>query len=335
MRPILAPPAPAVQRPGAVPSFSIVIAAYQAAETIAEAVGSALNQDVPACEVIVVDDGSTDATPEVLAPYERQITYIRQEHRGKAAAVNAAVGRAAGEFVSILDADDVYEPGRIDALGELAARRPDLDILMTDVYLEVHGNVVGRFCDATPFATVNQNVVIFKDCFLACPAIRRRTLLAAGGFDESLRLGEDWECWIRLLHAGAKAGIVNEPLLRYRIAGEHSLTDDRVGALRGRVEVLEYAARLDLTPEERRELERFLPRRRRRALLAEAELALRQRSASARRRAIEVTLARGMPAAARLKGLTAALAPRLAGQWLARREQKTGTSHIKRRLPGA
>jgi glycosyltransferase involved in cell wall biosynthesis len=317
-----------------VPTFSIVIATYQSADTVAGAVESALSQTMRAHEVIVVDDGSTDATQEVLRPYLDRIICIHQDNRGAAAAENVATQLATGDFVAILDADDIYERARVEALTELAIHRPDLDILMTDAYFEVGGKIVGRFCDSTPFAAVTQSVQIFERCFVAWPAVRRDALLAVGGFNESLSVGHDWECWIRLLHGGSAAGIVTEPLMRYRIR-ERSLTSNRIGDLWDRVRVLELASGLDLSADERRALEHFLPRRRRRALLAETEQALRERHPDARRRSIEVARTRGMPAGIRAKALAAALVPGVAANRLLAREAKTGRSRTKRGVPGS
>ncbi len=284
--------------------------------------------------MVVVDDGSTDGTELALAPYRDRIIYLRQENRGTAGAVNAGARAASGEFVAILDADDVYEPERIEALSELAVRRPDLDLLCTDAYLEVAGRIVGTFCERTPFAVTDQSVEIFERCFVAWPAIRRSALLAVGGLDESLRIAHDWDCWLRLLHRGSAAGLVQEPLMRYRITGQGSLTDNRVAALRDRVTMLEHAAQLDLSSDQRRALERFLTRRRRRALLAEAEQALREHGSDARRRNMAIVLERGMGRSARIKALAAAVAPRAAALWLDRLEARRGSTRIRRGLPG-
>ena len=333
MRPILAPPAPPGLEPGGAPTFSILIAAYQASGSIAAAVDSAIHQTAPAHEVIVVDDGSTDGTRERLAQYRDRIVYVRQDNRGASAASNLGVRRATGDFVSILDADDVYEPQRLEALAELAVARPDLDILMTDAQLEVEGEIVGRFYERTPFEIDHQRLAIFERCFVAWPAVRRSRFIELGGFDESLRIGYDWECWIRMLHAGCRAGGIDEPLLRYRISGHESLTDDRVAALQSRVRVLEVAARLDLAGDEREQLEVFLRRRRRRVLLAEAEQALRAHGPDARRTALAVAFASAMPLQVRLKALAAAIAPRVAARRLAVLEARTGMTRIKRNLP--
>ena len=327
-----APVGPVV--PADAPTFSILIATFQSRESIVTCVESALAQTVRAAEVIVVDDGSTDGTADALALFAGRITYVRQENRGKAAAINAAARLATAEFVSILDADDVYEPTRIEALTELAVERPDLDILMTDAYLEVEGEIVGRFGEHTPFAKNDQAVAIFEDCFIAWPALRREKLLALGGFDESplVSPAEDWECWIRMLHAGCVAGLVDEPLLRYRIS-DRSLTGDRLQALRSRVHVLELAAQLDLSENQRHALEHFLARRRRRVLLAEAEQALRAGSPDARRRSLAVVGSAGMPLRGRVLALAAVVAPRLAGRRLASIEARTGHSRLKRDIP--
>jgi glycosyltransferase involved in cell wall biosynthesis len=335
MRRFVVPPAPFGLEPSQRPTFSVVIPTYQAAATIAEAVESALTQTVAPHEVIVVDDGSTDRTRSVLEHYRDRISYYCQANRGVAAALNAGIRHATGEFVSILNADDAYEPERIQALSELAAMRPDLDIVMTDAYFEVGGRIVSRFGEHTPFARNDQDVEIFERCFIAWPAVRREALIRIGGFDESLRIGEDWECWIRLLHAGSAAGLVDQPLMRYRIAGYGSLTDDRVAALHSRVEILERVAALDLSAAQRSALNKYLSRRRNRVLLAELEQAIRSESPGRRRRALRVAIGQRTEAPMRIRALAAALAPRVAAHRLAALEAKAGESRVRRGLPRA
>ena len=172
-----------------VPSFSVVIPAYNASGTIAEAVESVLGQTVRPLEVVVVDDGSTDDIEGALAPYRHDISLVRKEGGGGASALNAGLHAVSGDFVAQLDADDAYAPERLEALRELGARQADLDILATDAYLEAEGEVVGRFSTGTPFADHDQRVSIFDRCFMLLPAMRRERLLAIGGQDESMRLG--------------------------------------------------------------------------------------------------------------------------------------------------
>jgi GT2 family glycosyltransferase len=333
MRPHVAPPPPPGLERGPVPSLSVIIPAYQAAGTIAQAVESALDQTVPAHEVIVCDDGSTDDLEGALAPYRDRMTLIHKENGGGASALNAAARAASGDFVVVLDSDDAYEPERLEALGALAAARPDLDVLMTDSHLEAGGRVVGRFSKETPFEQVAQREAILDRCFVGWPAIRRSRLIAVGGFDESLRIAYDWDCWLRLLFDGARAGLVDMPLHRYRIH-EDSLSGARAPALRERVVVLEKADRqLELSDRERSALEQSLASKRRRAILAEAEAALRDGAPDARRRALRVAADSGLGMSARAKALLAALAPRLAARRLGEREAHTGYSVLRRSTP--
>lgn len=316
----LAPPPEGPLLPRPAPTFSVVIPAYQAAATIAEAVGSALVQTIPPLEVIVCDDGSSDDLAGALEPYRHRVVLLRGPHQGAAAAKNRGIQAARGELVVFLDADDLFLPKRLQALTELARARPDLDLLVTDAHLERGGERVGRFYQHNVFATERQQEAILERNFiLGHAAVRRSALLAVGGFDESLEIAEDWDCWIRLILAGARAGLVDEPLSVYRMR-EGSLTANRARALRSRVHALERVGKsLALTPEERAVLARSLAHHRRRALLAEAEQALRLRAPDARRRALAVALGGGLGLEGRLKAVAAALAPAAAGRYLDRR----------------
>jgi Glycosyl transferase family 2 len=320
----VAPPATEPLEAARPPTFSVIIAAYQAAATIGEAVESALSQTVPPHEVIVCDDGSTDALHKALQPYRHRIVLLRQENKGAASARNAALRVATGELVAQLDSDDVFLPERIEALRELAVARPDLDIYATDAYLEVEGEVVDRFySDEHTFPTSNQRTTILQWCFVAWPAVQRQKLLALGGFDETLVTGDDWDAWLRMILAGSKAGIVDEPLLRYRLR-PGSVTADRARVLRERVSILEKAAaNPHLRPDEHHLLEDARRVMSRRALLVEAEAALRTRAPDVRRRALALARAPQCPIGVRLKAAGATLAPRVAAALLERREDST------------
>jgi GT2 family glycosyltransferase len=313
-----------------VPTFSVVITAYQAAAFISEAVESALSQTVRADEVIVCDDGSTDDLETALAPYRNEIVYLRKERGGTSSAVNAAAAAASAEFVAVLDADDVYLPERIEALGALASVRPDLDILATDAYMEVERRVVGRFNDEVKFAVEDQRTAILDRCFCAWPAFRRSRLRAAGGYDESFLIAHDWECAIRLILGGSQAGLVDEPLYRYRMRPD-SLTADRLASLRERVRLLEkFQTQEGLSRVELRCLSRSLAAQRRSLLLTEAEAALRAGDPDARRRSLAVAVGREIGLRARFAGVASAVLPGLARRVLERHERVLGASRLGR-----
>ena len=334
MRRFLAPGATRVVGPGPRPTFSVVVPAYEAAASIGEALESVLAQTMPPLEIIVSDDGSTDGIETALEPYRERIVLLRGPHRGVSAARNAGLAVARGDFVADLDADDVYLPDRLEALGDLAMAHPDLDVLATDAWFEVDGRRQGRFNRLNTFPVDDQRASILSMCFVVSPAVRRERLLAVGGFDESLACAEDWDCWIRLVLTGSRIGLVDEALYVYRL-GEGSLTADHPVSLRSRVAVLDnVAARRDLEASEAALVRALRDQRHREALLAEAEAALLARQPDARRRALRVATGPAFGAATRLKAIVAALVPALARRALERRSSTVETRAV-RPVPGA
>jgi GT2 family glycosyltransferase len=293
------------------PTFSIVIPAYQAADTIATAVESALAQTLPAHEVIVVDDGSTDDLAAALEPFGERIVTIRRENGGAAAARNTGAAAASGAFMAVLDADDAYHPRRLEVLDELARARPDLDLLTTDARLLAGGEEVGSFAAYTPFAVADQRRAIFDTCFVGgWPAVRLSRLTAIGGFDESFRIAHDWDCWLRAILAGAGAGLVAEPYYDY-VLHPGSLTASRAASLWERARMLEKAASNPrLREDERPALERALRTHRSRAVGAETQIALY--GGGRRSRLPRLAAATRIEPRARIGAALAFLAPSLA-----------------------
>ena len=308
----LAPkPAGSAAAIGEPPRFSIVIATYQAADTVARSVESALAQTYPPHEVIVVDDGSTDHPDEALRSFAERITLVRKENGGGASALNAGMEAASGDFLAILDADDAYDPRRLEVLAELARERPDLDLITTDARFVVDDSEGDTFATLTPFVTEDQRTAIFESCFVGgWPAIRISRLREIGGFDEGLRTGYDWDCWARLLLDGSQAGMALDPYYRYYLhAG--SLTTSRASSLWDRATLLEKALRNPaLRPQERPPLESAIRIHRSRAAIAEAQDAAR--GAGSRRRLARRAFAPRLQPRARLAALLAAGAPPLA-----------------------
>jgi GT2 family glycosyltransferase len=309
------------------PTFTIVIPTYQAAETLPDAVASALTQVHPAFEVLVVDDGSTDDVDGALAPVCDRVRLIRKKNGGGASALNAGADEARADFLAILDADDVYHPLRLQALARLAMERPDLDLITTDARFVVDGSEAGRFSDYNPFAVDDQRTAILESCFVGgWPAIRLARLREIGGFDERLRTGYDWDCWLRLIFAGARAGLVAEAYYDYRLHSG-SLTASRSSTLWDRVRLLEKA-RQDprLGPREREVLRRSLHTHRTRAVEVEIEAVLG--GCGRARRPLRHALTPGIAPRARVRALLAAAAPlvarRLGGAQLAPEERLRG-----------
>jgi glycosyltransferase involved in cell wall biosynthesis len=316
VRPVLAPPCAVPTAHGKPPTFSVIIPAYQAAAFIADAIDSVLTQTLPALELVVCDDGSTDDLEGSLGPYRDSIIYLRKENGGEASAKNRAARATSGEFVAILDADDVYLPERLEALAELSVGRPDLDILTTDCFVVAEGRVIRRcYQGAYRFETGDQRRGILERNFVGPGhmAVRRDRLLAIGGFDEAFRHATDWDCWIRMIFAGSRVGMVDEPLAEYRVR-ETSLASDRARQFAAYIAVLQKtAARSDLSADERSVLYRSLDAQRRRLAVREAQIAFLEKKPNSRRLALDIALDNGFPARTRTMAALAAALPRLVG----------------------
>ena len=336
MRPFLAPTPDHHLEPGPVPTFSIVIPAYQAAGFIVRAIESALAQTTPTLEIIVSDDGSTDDLSKTLEPYEDRVDIMRGPHAGQQTARNRGFRAASGDFVANLDADDVLYHEWLEALTELSVERPDLDILTTDSLL-VRDKQPIRHCysEGWVFYTDDQPRRILQRSFVAnIAAVRRARFLDIGGFDESIPWCDDWDFWLRLILNGSRAGCVDEPLAEYTVRSE-SVSAYRRDVLRGSVRLLEKAeVEQNLRPHERGDLVLSLAEKRRELVRLELQEALARRDPDARRRALAVAFDSGYGTLTRFKMAASAVAPGLARRLLRRRNERAwvgaGGAKVKR-----
>ena len=132
------------------PNISVIIAVYNGAATIRRAIESVLLQTYAACELIIVDDGSTDCTASVVTEFGDRITYIHQPNAGVSAARNAGAERAGSDWLAFLDADDWYYPDRLKWHAEWIARDSNLDFLTGDYdYRRPDGSFISRSMEIT------------------------------------------------------------------------------------------------------------------------------------------------------------------------------------------
>lgn len=173
--------------------ISVVIPLYNKEHYIADTLKSVLKQTCSDFEVIVIDDGSTDHSAEIVATFhDERIHYIFQENQGVAAARNRGIREATGEFIAFLDADDCWFPDYLEKMTQLAAAYP-------------HQHV---FCSAQENRIINtlpDGVTIISDhClydyiyFTGCMFLRREVFDKAGCFREGIQLGEDRDMWLRM-----------------------------------------------------------------------------------------------------------------------------------------
>ena len=207
---------------------SVIIPAYQSADTIGRALKSVAAQTLKPREVIVVDDGSTDSTYAAALAVNDEMDNIelvvkRQENAGAGAARNKAISHASGEFIAFLDADDEWLPGKISASME-QLRRGNNHLVAHNGFVvqnkkEVYLDIASRFRAVAD----NPFPALYRRGFISTSSVvtRRQDVLAVGGFDESLVVGQDFDLWLKLLSTpGTKFQVFDEALTRYHVSPE-------------------------------------------------------------------------------------------------------------------
>ncbi|MGB9128232.1 MAG: glycosyltransferase [Thiobacillus sp.] len=207
------------------PTISVVIPAYNAAVTLPRALDSVLAQTWPAHEIIVVDDGSTDATGEVVKGYAGRVRYVRQDNAGPSAARNQGVAAASGEWIAFLDADDWYYPERLARHAQMITSDPTLDFLVGNFdYRDNYGTLLRASMTASSFGsellaqhgehgqTVIEGAALghyiaeqFSDTRML--TLPRATFLELGGFPLELRICEDVVFLLHLCARSQRAGV--------------------------------------------------------------------------------------------------------------------------------
>jgi Glycosyl transferase family 2 len=236
------------------PRVSVIIPAYNAAEFVAETIDSALAQTYRDFEVVAVDDGSTDATAEILATYGSAITVLQQPNGGPAAARNCALRAARGALVAPLDADDSWEDSFLSLMVERLDSAPPsvVGVFAGWVAIDRGGSEIPnqRIVRRAP---VDLRELALGNRFQpSAVLVRRAAVLDAGGFDAALPRGvEDWDLWLRLAAHGGEFVAVDRCLCGYRVHAE-SLSHRPDTMRAGRLGVLaKLFGRVDLPPEVR------------------------------------------------------------------------------------
>jgi glycosyltransferase involved in cell wall biosynthesis len=181
------------------PLVSAIIPTFNRAAWIGEAIDSVLAQDYPHIELIVVDDGSTDTTPQVVQRYQTAVTFIRQPQRGVSAARNQGVAASQGALIAFLDSDDLWLNDKIAMQVALFQQHPELQACYTDeIWIrrgvrvnpkQIHRKFSGWiFHHSLPRCTISPSSIM----------LRRSQWNRLGGFDERLPACEDYDLWLRL-----------------------------------------------------------------------------------------------------------------------------------------
>ena len=188
------------------PAVSVVIATYNRANYLAETIDSVLSQSFQKFELIVVDDGSTDETRRVVAPYGSRVSYLYQENRGPSAARNLGVRNASGRWISIQDSDDLCLPNHLETLYGYANKHPESGMVFANgSYLGGPAHDRKTIIPAAKSRRLAEQGVRLEDLFdksivrLQAALISKRCYNDVGGHDESLRISMDLDLTFRLI----------------------------------------------------------------------------------------------------------------------------------------
>ncbi|WP_447973274.1 glycosyltransferase family 2 protein [Nitrospira sp. Kam-Ns4a] len=203
--------------PGSRVTVSVVIPVYNAADVVAETIESALAQTWTDREILVIDDGSTDGSAEVIRTYGDRVRYHAFENGGVAKARNRGIALARGRYIALLDHDDLWAPTKLAKQVAVLDARPEVGLVTTGI---AHLDRDGRPSRDFPTGPSSRFYQLFVKGYGPTPSaamIRRTVIERAGGFDE--RFGsaglDDHEFWPRIAQH-CEIALIDEPLTFHR-----------------------------------------------------------------------------------------------------------------------
>lgn len=201
------------------PTVSVVIPAYNVGSFIRSAIGSVLNQTYQDFELLVVDDGSTDETAEVVKSFGSRVRCIYQANGGLAAARNSGILGSSGEILTFLDADDVWMPDLLKMQVATLSTRPDVDgVYAWAQFVEQNGEPLSDNMRPVPAGDSLRRVFLGGNSVVfSMIAVRRVAFQKVGLFDPTLRQAEDWDMLLRMAAAGIRFACVPRLLVQRRV----------------------------------------------------------------------------------------------------------------------
>lgn len=184
------------------PKVSVIIPTYNREKFIGAAIKSVLDQTYKDFEIIVIDDGSTDGTADVVKEFNSEkIRYIYQSNQGRSRARNHALELAQGRYIAFLDSDDMYLPEKLGMQVDFMDRRPDCGMVYTSAYcIDENGNSLPHVYEAKVSGWIYKDIAFFVPVTITLPTVmaRHEVFEAVGGFDENMERFEDTDMWRRI-----------------------------------------------------------------------------------------------------------------------------------------
>lgn len=185
------------------PSVSVILPAYNSADTIGRAIDSVLDQTWKNSEIIVVDDGGTDHLHKTLKEYAAKVTLVRKPNGGPSSARNRGIDLARGEYIAFLDADDYWLPCKLERQVDILERHPEVGFCSTATAVISEGTEPPRSwpCPETESGNLLRTLFLNNGAIAGSTSgvlVRKPLLEQTGGFDESLHGVEDTDLWMRL-----------------------------------------------------------------------------------------------------------------------------------------
>lgn len=206
-----------------VPEISVVLPVYNAQAYVAEAVNSILSQSFSNFELIIINDGSTDASSSILrklASLDSRIKLFERPNCGLVFTLNEGISQAKGWLIARMDADDISMPDRFSLQYARMVKSPDLAVIGSFIrVIDKNGNTV-RDCDY-PLSPAQTSRFLECGSPVAHPAVmmRRDAVLKVGGYRKVFSHCEDYDLWLRINEIGYNIANIAKPLLRYRVHG--------------------------------------------------------------------------------------------------------------------
>jgi len=220
------------------PQVSVIIPTYNRGRVIKEAIDSVLAQDYTEFELIVVDDGSTDHTSDVLDSYRNVIKVLSQKNRGVSAARNRGIAEASGKFIAFLDSDDLWLPHKLSTQVEFFNKTPDALICQTEeVWIRNGLRVNPKKRHKKPSGMIFK--LSLELCLVSPSAvmIKRSLFDRVGEFDETLPACEDYDLWLRI-SSRFPIYLIDTPLIIKR-GGHDDQLSSRAGLDKFRIKAIE------------------------------------------------------------------------------------------------